>query len=101
MPVGEHHDGYKMYDSDLSQWTSVKQAPHCDILGELKKECDKQGVTFATSSHRAEHFWFLNGGRTVGYDNEVLDENIVIFTDLHITFIKSTICIIFSSRSME
>ena len=31
MPVGEHHDGYKMYDSDLSQWTSVKQAPHCDI----------------------------------------------------------------------
>ena len=74
MPVGEHHDGYKMYDSDLSQWTSVKQAPHCDILGELKKECDKQGVTFATSSHRAEHFWFLNGGRTVGYDNEVLDE---------------------------
>ena len=74
MPVGEHHDGYKMYDSDLSQWTSVKQAPHCDILGELKKECDKQGVTFATSSHRAEHFWFLNGGRTVCYDNEVLDE---------------------------
>ena len=74
MPVGEHHDGYKMYDSDLSQWTSVKQAPHCDFLGELRKECDKQGVTFATSSHRAEHFWFLNGGRTVGYDNEVLDE---------------------------
>ena len=74
MPVGEHHDGYKMYDSDLSQWTSVKQAAHCDFLGELKKECEKQGVTFATSSHRAEHFWFLNGGRTIGYDNEVLDE---------------------------
>lgn len=44
MPVGEHHDGYKMYDSDLSQWTSVKQAPHCDILGELKKNVTNKAL---------------------------------------------------------
>ena len=39
MPVAEHHDGYKMYDSELSRWTTVKQAMHRDVLGELKREC--------------------------------------------------------------
>lgn len=75
MPVGEHHDGYKMYDSALSRWTTVKQAMKKDVLGELKAECDSQGVVFATSSHRAEHFWFVNGARTVGYENEANDPN--------------------------
>jgi len=73
MPVGEHHDGFKMYDSDLSRWTTVKQAMGRDVLGELRAECLKQGVEFATSSHRAEHFWFMNGGSTLGYPNEVTD----------------------------
>lgn len=73
MPVAEHHDGYKLYDSDLSRWTSVKQALGRDIIGELKQECDKQDVVFATSSHRAEHFWFVNGAKTIGFDNQALD----------------------------
>lgn len=73
MPVAEHHDGYKLYDSELSRWTSVKQALKKDIIGELKTQCEKQDVVFATSSHRAEHFWFANGAKTVGYDNEALD----------------------------
>lgn len=70
MPVGEHHDGYKMYDSDLSRWTTVKQAMKRDVLGEIKLACMEQDVIFATSSHRAEHYWFANGARTVGYDTE-------------------------------
>lgn len=73
MPVGEHHDGYKMYDSNLSRWTTVKQAMKRDVLGELKSECDKQGVVFATSSHRAEHYWFINGAKTLGYDTQALN----------------------------
>lgn len=80
MPVGEHHDGYKMYDSELSRWTSVKQAMHRDVLGELKAECEKQGVVFATSSHRAEHFWFVNGAKTIGFENEALNAE---FKDLY------------------
>lgn len=72
MPVAEHHDGYKLYDSDLSRWTSTKQALGRDIIGELRDECERQGITFATSSHRAEHYWFVNGARTVGYENEAI-----------------------------
>lgn len=70
MPVGEHHDGFKMYDTDLSRWTSVNMGPERDVLGELKEECEKQDLIFSASSHRAEHYWFLNGGKTVGFKNE-------------------------------
>lgn len=80
MPVGEHHDGLKMYDSQLSRWTTVKQAMKRDVLGELREECIKQGVVFATSSHRAEHFWFVNGARTIGFDNQALDPS---YADLY------------------
>lgn len=73
MPVGEHHDGLKMYDSHLSEWTTVRQAMHRDVLGEYKTACENQEVAFAASSHRAEHYWFTNGAKTVGFDNEALD----------------------------
>lgn len=70
MPVAEHHDGYKLYDSNLSDWTTVKKAMGRDVLGEVKTACEKAGLTFACSSHRAEHFWFANGSKTIGYPTE-------------------------------
>lgn len=80
MPVAEHHDGFKMYDSALSRWTSVKQAMGRDVIGELKKETEAEGLVFATSSHRAEHYWFVNGAATVGYPNEAVSEE---YSDLY------------------
>lgn len=64
-PVGEHHDGFQMYDSNFSQWNAVKMGPGRDILGELKQEIEAAGMTFCTSSHRAEHWWFFNFGREI------------------------------------
>ena len=63
MPVAEHHDGFQMYDSDLSDWNAVKMGPRRDILGELKASAEKNGIVFCTSSHRAENFWFFGGAR--------------------------------------
>lgn len=74
MPVAEHHDGFKLYNSDLNEWTSVKTGPKKDFLGAIKTECEKQNLIFSASSHRAEHFWFLNGGKTIGFKNETQDE---------------------------
>lgn len=74
MPVGEHHDGFKMYNSDLNSWNSVNMGPKRDVLGELKAACEKTGLIFSTSSHRAEHFWFMNGGKTIGFPNETQAE---------------------------
>lgn len=74
MPVAEHHDRFKLYNSDLNEWTSVKTGPKKDFLGAIKTECEKQNLIFSASSHRAEHFWFLNGGKTIGFKNETQNE---------------------------
>jgi alpha-L-fucosidase len=63
IPVAEHHDGFQMYRSTLSDWNAVKMGPHRDVLGELRTQILAQGLHFGLSSHRAEHYWFLNGGR--------------------------------------
>lgn len=61
MPVAEHHDGFQMYNSDLSEWNAVKMGPHRDVMGDLKTEIEERDMMFAASSHRAENFWFFNG----------------------------------------
>lgn len=63
VPVAEHHDGFAMYDSALSPWTSVKMGPKRDIIGELRHAILAESLHFGLSSHRAEHWWFFSGGR--------------------------------------
>jgi alpha-L-fucosidase len=63
VPVAEHHDGFAMYDSALSRWTAAKMGPQRDIIGELAEAVRSRGLVFGVSSHRAEHWWFMNGGR--------------------------------------
>lgn len=52
-----------MYPSELCEWNAVKMGPKRDIYGELKRELETRGVKYCSSSHRAEHYWFMNGGR--------------------------------------
>ena len=65
VPVAEHHDGFQMYASDLCRWNAAEMGPKRDILGELKTEVEKEGMVLGASSHRAEHYWFFNGGRQI------------------------------------
>lgn len=65
VPVAEHHDGFQMYASELSHWNSAEMGPKRDVLGELKGEVEKKGMVIGASSHRAEHYWFFNGGREI------------------------------------
>lgn len=62
-PVAEHHDGFQMYQSALSPFNAVEMGPKRDILGELKKEAEKRGIHFCTSSHRAEHYFLFGHGK--------------------------------------
>jgi alpha-L-fucosidase len=68
VPVAEHHDGFAMYNSDLSDWTAVKMGPKRDVIGELSRAVRAEGLHFGTSFHRAEHNWFFDGGRTFRSD---------------------------------
>lgn len=72
MPVCEHHDGFAMYDTDLNRWNAAKMGPCRDVVNEIHEACDKNDLVFCGSSHRAEHFFFMNMGRTI--DCDVNDE---------------------------
>ena len=68
VPVFEHHDGFAMYDSGLSDWTAVKMGPHRDLAGDLAKAVRAEGLHLGASSHRVEHNFFLGVGRTFRSD---------------------------------
>jgi alpha-L-fucosidase len=68
VPVAEHHDGFAMYDSGLSDWTVAKMGPHRDTTGELAKAVRAVGLHFGVSSHRVEHNFFLGVGRSIPSD---------------------------------
>ncbi|MFA5290624.1 MAG: alpha-L-fucosidase [Candidatus Izemoplasmatales bacterium] len=61
-PVAEHHEGFQMYQSSLSRWNSYMMGPKRDILHDLKLAFERHNMVFTTSSHRAEHWYFMNGG---------------------------------------
>jgi alpha-L-fucosidase len=68
VPVAEHHDGFSMYDSGLSDWTVVKMGPKRDTLAELAQAVRAEGLHFGLSSHRAEHNFFYDGARQIRSD---------------------------------
>lgn len=68
VPVAEHHDGFQMYDSELSRWNAGKMGPRRDVLGELSREFQEQGLVNGASSHRVEHWFFMGHGKEFDSD---------------------------------
>lgn len=68
MPVAEHHDGFAMYETEFNRWNATAMGPCINVIGELKKSCEEKGLTFCASTHRAEHYFFMNMGRTIQSD---------------------------------
>jgi alpha-L-fucosidase len=71
VPVAEHHDGFALYDCSFSRWTAVQMGPQRDLIGELAAAVRRLGLVFGLSTHRAEHWWFMNGG--LQFDCDVQD----------------------------
>ncbi len=67
-PVAEHHDGFQMYKSELSHYNAYEIGPQRDLLGELKLAIEQEGLQFCTSSHRAEHWFFMGHGKEFDSD---------------------------------
>jgi alpha-L-fucosidase len=77
VPTAEHHDGFAMYHSDLTRWNAAAMGPKRDLIGDLAEAVRKQGMVFGVSSHRAEHWWFMNGGRA--FPSDVQDPGLADF----------------------
>ncbi len=72
MPVCEHHDGFAIYASELNRWNAAEMGPCRNVIAEIRKACEDQGLVFCGSSHRAEHYFYMNLGRKI--DSDVNDE---------------------------
>lgn len=78
VPVAEHHDGFQMYESQVSSWNAKNMGPKVDIIKSLKEKSKAHGVQFGLSTHRAEHWFFMEPGLT--HDTDVHDAK---FGDLY------------------
>ena len=57
-PVGEHHDGFAMWDTQYSDWNAKKMGPKRDVVGELAQAMRKVDMRFMVALHHAENWWF-------------------------------------------
>jgi alpha-L-fucosidase len=71
VPVAEHHDGFALYKTERSRWNAAQLGPQRDVYGDLMAAVDRAWMTRGASSHRAEHWFFMNGGAR--FDSDVLD----------------------------
>lgn len=63
VPVAEHHDGFQMYQSELSKWNAYEMGPKRDIIKELSDAAKERGLINGASTHRVEHWFFMGHGR--------------------------------------
>ena len=55
-PVAMHHDGFALWDSEITAWNAADMGPRRDLTGELERAIRKRGMRFVTTFHHA-HTW--------------------------------------------
>ena len=60
-PVAEHHDGYSMWDSEITPWNTKDTGPGRDITGELAEAIKGRGMKFITTFHHARNLQRYKG----------------------------------------
>jgi alpha-L-fucosidase len=58
-PVGEHHDGFAMWDTRYSEWNSTRMGPKRNVVEELAGAIRRQGMRFMVALHHAENWWYF------------------------------------------
>lgn len=67
-PVAEHHDGFSMWNSNLTPWNAAEKGPKRDITGELANALRVRGLKLITTFHHARNnLWEKEGNWTGHY----------------------------------
>lgn len=67
--TSKHHEGFAMYDSDVSDYNSVKATPcHRDFVAEMQEACRKHGLKFGIYYSQAQD-WDDPDGYMARHDN--------------------------------
>ena len=69
-PVAEHHDGFAMWDSDLTEWDAADMGPNRDIVGEIARAVRKHGMKLVTSFHHAYNWKYYEPSYAGDYDTK-------------------------------
>jgi len=74
--TAEHHDGYALWNSNLTEWCATKVGPERDLVGDLAVAVRKQGLRYGLSYHRERHFAYYGKRRTPGIpvNSDLLEE---------------------------
>ena len=68
-PVAEHHDGFSMWDSEVTPWNAMDKGPKRDIAGELAKEIRANGMKLITTFHHAKNLQRYKGKEAEEIEN--------------------------------
>ncbi|MBK1875943.1 alpha-L-fucosidase [Pelagicoccus mobilis] len=67
-PVAEHHDGFAMWDSEITPWNVADKGPKRDITGELEKAIRAEGMKFIATFHHARNLQRPNDPENYEYE---------------------------------
>lgn len=59
-PTCQHHDGFALWDSQVTPYNAKQMGPKRDLIGELCAAVRKQGLKFGFTNHQIENFQFIN-----------------------------------------
>ncbi|MGB2822441.1 MAG: alpha-L-fucosidase [Phycisphaerae bacterium] len=62
--IGEHHDGFSMWDTKYSKFNAKNMGPRRDVVGEMAQALRKQGMKVVTTFHHLRWQWY-DLGRTL------------------------------------
>ncbi|AHG01953.1 hypothetical protein HALLA_01250 (plasmid) [Halostagnicola larsenii XH-48] len=68
-PVVEHHDGWSLWDSDVSPWNAVDTGPERNLTGELESAIRDRGMRFVTTFHHSYNLIGEDGYFSFAYEN--------------------------------
>ncbi len=71
-PCAEHHDGFSMWDSEVTRWNAADMGPHRDTVGEIAKAIKSRGMEFVVTFHNngCNNWRYFDGAREGCPDGE-------------------------------